>query len=498
MAAFILRAVHQGGGFTSATGITGMTVGSFQGGLRLFTASETTGGLAAFGLGAGLAATFLGEVAAGVRTGTYGACDIELVSLGGETFLTAAARYDDEIAFRALGADGGFLAVRTIPPVAQSTAALGTIEIVSAGDRGLLVAGRATGAGLEVFGLSAGPVLAHLGGLGDDDAHALANVSALVSLKTGAAQFLFAASSVEHGITSLTIDGGGALSVADTVYGMKGVGIHQPTRLATISADAGDFLVVGAAGSGNLTVYGIAADGSLGFRDMVWDTLDTRFRAVTALDTFELNGRAFVLAGGTDGGMSLFELGPDGHLYFLTNAVDTAATTLGSVSAIEAVNAGGDIQVFVSSATEAGVTQFGLDLGAIGNMVAPSGPANDAVGGIGDDFLMGTDARNTLWGMSGNDRMVDGGGIDRLHGGSGADHFVFVEDGAYDFLMDYQRGIDRIDLTDFDRIHSIAQLTISSTDTGARIGIGDEAILVTTMDGQPLTAADFTGASFLF
>ncbi|WP_413872372.1 M10 family metallopeptidase C-terminal domain-containing protein [Albidovulum sp.] len=498
MAAFILRAVHQGSGFTSATGITGMAVGSFQGGLRLFTASEATGGLAAFGLGAGLAATFLGEVAAGARTGTYGACDIELVSLGGEMFLTAAARYDDEIAFRALGADGGFLAVRTIPPMAQSTAALGAIEIVSAGDRGLMVAGRATGAGLEVFGLSAGPALAHLGGLADDGALALANVSALASLKTGAAQFLFAASSVEHGITSLTIDGGGALSVVDTVYGMKGVGIHQPTRLATVSADAGDFLVVGAAGSSNLTVYGIGADGSLGFRDMVWDTLDTRFRAVTALDTFELNGRAFVLAGGNDGGLSLFELGPDGHLYFLSNAIDTAATTLASVAAIETVNVGGDVQVFVSSATEAGVTQFHLDLGAIGNTVAPSGPASDAVGGIGDDFLFGSDARNTLWGMRGNDRIVDGGGIDRLCGGTGVDTFIFVQDGVYDFIMDYERGADRIDLSDFDMVYSMARLTISSTASGARIGIGDEAILLTTMDGQPLTAADFSNASFLF
>ncbi len=498
MASFILRAVHQDGAFTSATGITAMTVGSFQGGLRLYTASGATGGLAAFGLGAGLAAGFLGEVQASSRTGTYGACDIELVTLGGQTFLTAAARYDDQIAFRNLGADGSLLALRTVPPLPQSTGALDAIELVALGDHSLMIAGRTGSPGLDVFDLSAGPALAHVGSLADDATLALANVSALTSLKIGAAQYLFAASSIEHGITSLAVDGSGTLSVVDTVYGMKGVGIYQPTRLATVSADAGDFLVVGATGSSNLTVYEIGADGRLGLRDMVWDTLDTRFRAVTALDTFELNGRAFVLAGGNDGGLSLFELGPDGHLYFLTNAVDTATTTLASVAAVQAVNVGGDIQVFVSSATEAGITQFSLDLGAIGNMVAPSGPASDAVGGIGDDFLIGTDARNTLWGMRGNDRMVDGGGIDKLWGGVGADTFIFVQDGVYDFVMDYERGIDRIDLSDFDMIHSIAQLEISSTVSGARIGISDEAILVHTMDGQPLTAADFTAASFIF
>jgi hypothetical protein len=44
----------------------------------------------------------------------------------------------------------------------------------------------------------------------------------------------------------------------------------------------------------------------------------------------------------------------------------------------------------------------------------------------------------------------------------------------------------------------MAQLTISSTASGARIGIGDEAILLTTMDGLPLTSADFSNASFIF
>lgn len=498
MASFILRAVHQGGAFTAATGITSMTVGSFQGGLRLYTASETTGGLATFGLGAGLAAGFLGEVPASSRTGTYGACDIDLVTLGSQTFVTTAGRYDDQIAFRNLGTDGSFLAVRTIPPIPQSTAALGSIELVSIGTHSLMIAGRPTGSGLDVFDLSAGPVLAHGGSLADDASRALANISALASLKTGSTQFLFAASSIEHGLTSLAVDGSGTLSVIGTVFGMKGVGIYQPTRLATVAADAGDFLVVGAAGSSNLTVYEVGADGSLGFRDMLWDTLDTRFRSVTALDTFELNGRAFVLAGGNDGGMSLFELGPDGRLYFLANALDTAATTLAAVAAIETVNVGGDIQVFVSSTTEAGLTQFSLDLGAIGNMVAPSGPANDAVGGIGDDFLIGTDARNALWGMRGNDRLVDGGGIDRLQGGTGADTFVFVEDGAYDFITDYEPGIDRIDLSDFDMIYSVAALSFSATASGVRIGIGDEAILVATMNGQPLTAADFTATSFIF
>lgn len=498
MASFILRAIHQGGAFASATGITDMVVGQFQGGLRLYTVSEANGGIGLFGLSAGLAATFLEDVAGNSASGTYGASDVELVMLGGETYLAAAGRYDDAFALRRLAADGSLLAIDPIPPIPQSTAALSSIELISAGTHSLMVAGRSNGAGLGVFDLSAGPALSYVDGLADDASLALANISALADFKVGGAQFLFAASSIEHGITSLSMDGTGTLSVVDTVFGMKGVGIFQPTQLATVSAGAGDFLVIGASGSNNLMVYEIGSDGRLALRDMAWDTLETRFRSVTALDTFEVNGRAFVLAGGTDGGMSLFEIGPDGHLYFLANVVDTAATTLASVSAIETVIVGDDVQVFVGSATEAGITQFSLDLGAIGNTIAPNGPVKDAVGGIGDDFLVGTDQRNTLWGMHGNDRLVDGGGMDALYGGAGADVFVFVEDGAYDFIMDFEPGIDRIDLSDFDMVYSIAALTISSTTTGTRIGIGDEVILVTSVTGEPMTVADFSAASFLF
>ena len=279
---------------------------------------------------------------------------------------------------------------------------------------------------------------------------------------------------------------------------MKGYGIYQATQLATAESGDGDFLLVGATGSGNISVFEIGATGNLSLRDMVWDSLLTRFQNVTALETVDYNGRAFTLAGGSDGGMTLFELGPNGRLYFITNVVDTYSTTLASVSAIEVAIIGGDVQVFVASATEPGITQFSLNLGAIGNMVKPSGPSNGAVGSPGDDFLMGSDARNTLWGMSGNDRIVDGGGIDMLYGGLGADTFVFVKDGMYDRVMDYQAGIDRIDLSDFDMVYSIAGLDIDSTVYGARVSIGAEAILLVSHDGQSLTATDFDAASFIF
>lgn len=498
MASFAFRALISGGAFTHGAGITDLAVGAFLGDLRLYSASGADGGLAVFDLGALQPATFAGQVDASPASGSNGAADLALTTVGGAPVLAVAGRYDDAFAVRELAADGMFLGVRTLPAIPQSTAALTEIETIVFGASTYMIAGRDSGSGLQVFEMVAGNGFRQVGAIADTATLALANTGAMVSFNTGSQHLLFTASSLDQGITSLAIDAAGSLSVLHSYDSMKRFGIYQPTQLATVEVGAADFLVVGAAGSGSLSVFEILTGGALVARDATWDSLDTRFQGVTAIETLEFGGRAFVLAGGRDGGLTLFELGPDGRLYFLTNLLDTATTTLASVAAIEAVDVGGEIQVFVASATESGISQFALDLGVLGNVVVPSGPTDTAVGTPGDDLLFGTVERDTLRGMAGNDRIIDGHGIDMIHGGAGADTFVFVRDGCYDRVMDYQPGLDRIDLSDFDRVHSIASLEIDPTTYGARITIGSEAILLVTAGGQVLTAADFDASDFIF
>ncbi len=497
MASFAFRALIAGGPFSHGTGITDLDVGVFQDGLRLYSASAVDGGLAVFDLGALLPASLAGQVDATGATGSHGAADIDLTLVGGAPVLAVAGRYDDAFAQCQLGADGSFLGFGG-PPAGPSTAALTEIETVVFGGSTYMVAGRDGGSGLQVFDLTPGQGFRQVSAVTDAPGLMMANTGAMTSFNTGTRHLVFTASSLGQSLTSLSIDGSGALSVLQSYDSMKRFGLYQPTQLETAGVGGADFLVVGAAGSGNIALFQIMADGGLVARDVVWDSLDTRFQGVTALETLEYRGRAFVFAGGKDGGLSLFELGPDGSLWFLANLIDTATTTLASVSAIEAVEVGGEIQLFVASATETGISQFTVDLGPLGNFVAPSGPSSTAVGSPGDDLLFGTDARDTLRGMAGNDRIVDGAGLDMIHGGAGADVFVFVRDGSYDRVADYQPGLDRIDLTAFERVHSIAALGIEPTVYGARITVGSEAILLMTADGSSLSAADFSARDFLF
>lgn len=78
----------------------------------------------------------------------------------------------------------------------------------------------------------------------------------------------------------------------------------------------------------------------------------------------------------------------------------------------------------------------------------------NAIGGSGNDVIVGNNAANIIHGGAGNDVIYGGGGQDQLYGGSGNDIFVFsaVSDSLFkspDKIMDFETGIDKIDLSFF-------------------------------------------------
>ena len=100
-------------------------------------------------------------------------------------------------------------------------------------------------------------------------------------------------------------------------------------------------------------------------------------------------------------------------------------------------------------------------------------------------------------GGEGDDILFDNAGEDTLIGGAGADLFVFHSDGQADVVQDFQRGVDRLDLSSFDFLYDISQLDFSSQPDGALLIHGDEELRIYTADGAPLTTADLTNADIL-
>ena len=115
-------------------------------------------------------------------------------------------------------------------------------------------------------------------------------------------------------------------------------------------------------------------------------------------------------------------------------------------------------------------------------------------GGTGNDLLQGGAGADRLMGGDGDDSLQDGTGIDQMRGGAGADVFVMTRDGEADAILDFQPGVDRIDVTGWGLILSGHQFEIDATATGAVLRYGTETLTITSATGVPLSKANLVAA----
>lgn len=316
-----------------------------------------------------------------------------------------------------------------------------------------------------------------------------APVDALAVAGPPGAPVLVAASAAGNLLTSFLVQPDGALVAADSVSAAEGIGFSKPSALATVAFGGQDFVIAAGSESSSLTVFRLLSGGQLLECDHVVDGLATRFAGATALTAFAVGGRAYVAAGGSDDGIEVLTLLPDGRLVRLATLSDGAATSLTDVSALAAASLGTRACLFAASASEAGISQFDLGLGTAGQVTW--GGAGIIAGGSGDD-LLGADAATTEVRGGDGDDIIAGGGpgvAAALFGGAGADIFVLAPSAAPIRIGDFRAGVDRLDLTSFPMLHSVAQLTLTPTATGLLVDAGGTVIVIDSFDGNPIAAS---------
>lgn len=135
--------------------------------------------------------------------------------------------------------------------------------------------------------------------------------------------------------------------------------------------------------------------------------------------------------------------------------------------------------------------------GLVGNVsIAHGVTVENAVGGSGNDLLIGNAVANSLEGGAGNDILYGAGGGDSLWGGAGADTFVFgaASDStmtAPDWIMDFTSGQDKIDLSGIAEFASgAATLNFVGGFTGHA---GDAILTYFAQTNQTSLMVDLTG-----
>ena len=114
-------------------------------------------------------------------------------------------------------------------------------------------------------------------------------------------------------------------------------------------------------------------------------------------------------------------------------------------------------------------------------------------GGLGDDTLIGGEGRDEIIGGFGNDTIILGPGqYDSAEGGSGADVFVFGMDDDRSWILDFEVGVDLIDLSGLNL--SFADLTIQPLGTATLIQFGG----TTQIELRDVDYTDITQNQFIF
>ncbi|MBI1417260.1 MAG: DUF4214 domain-containing protein [Limimaricola sp.] len=465
----------------SLVSMTGVATFMTSTGPAVFTGSAQGGGVMAWQtLGA---LRVIDRIDFGPPAGMAAPTRIETANIGGQTVLLTYGQAAAGVLCATIAADGTLSAAQTMAigsgrvlALQQIGAAFYTVSADVAGIEAWLPDGNGN------FSLRGQTPLGTAG----------MDLLDLADAQVGGADYLLAISTTSNSVTCFAATADGALTQTARLGAVDALPIATPTRIESTTLAGQAYAIVASAASSSVTVLAVGDDGSLTATDQVNDTLTTRFQGVTALATATVGARVYVVAGGADDGLSLMTLLPNGRLLHLESIADTTATALSHISALSTAVHDGLIDVFATSSVDARLTRLTVDPGQAGLVLTAPDSGASLNGGDGADILMGGAGTDQLLGGSGADVLIDGAGQDSLWGGAGADVFVFQADGADDWVMDYQLGIDRLDLSALGPLYTLGAVSISQTASGADLTFAGETVHLLAADGKPIAPASFT------
>lgn len=455
-------------------------------GTFLYAATGRNGGISQFRLGE--AAPVLQEIY-WHQGSTLGTGEFSLAAIGGETHLLQHNSAGSSLLSYQTGSDGDLASqsAQSLTGGSVGAAAVASLNGAQSALYSVTEAGELTGWRLDGAGRPQGEVST----TGASSAYQLPGAVALEVLAE--AGLLFVADAAGQGLHSFRINAQtGALQAADSFTTAEGLPVSSPSALQSFTAYDSAWVILSAAGTGSLSLFRVsdtgANAGALSFVDQVNDTLATRFGGVSALEVVQVGDHVLVLAAGADDGLTLLQLLPSGQLLHLRSLSHETGLGLENVSALDTVMMGDQLEIYVSSGAEMGISRFTLDLGGLG--LVETRERGVLQGSANDDLLEGGTGAVTLVGQAGDDVLVARGAGSVLTGGAGDDCFALGAVRGQIRVTDFQPGADSLDLSLIQGLYGPGQLSVANLNGGIRLSFGETEILVRSASGGDLTLAD--------
>ena len=174
------------------------------------------------------------------------------------------------------------------------------------------------------------------------------------------------------------------------------------------------------------------------------------------------------------------------------SGIDTALFTAGGGVTLDLDEDGNGIAT-IGDALSDTVLNF-ENINGSNNAASANGGADNLSGNSGVNVLNGQAGDDTLNGEAGDDTLIGGLGNDTLIGGEGADTFIFNEGDGIDTIVDFEAGVDSIQLGDFRSDFDVADALSSAQQDGddAVLSLGEAtSVRLAGVDVNSLSENDF-------
>lgn len=364
------------------------------------------------------------------------------------------------------------------------------IEFMTVGGRTFIATASEYGSGLSFYEMETNGDTISIDISGNQESP-IDTVAAMDSVSIDGTTYLLTASTEQDEIVSFKVDSGTGTLIEVSDFGTEnGLGINAPTGMEIVSVAGNTYVIVAASSSNSLSVLRLNSDGTFEAVDHVLDTTHTRFEEVGQMESFTVGDQVFLLVSGSDNGVTLMTVLPNGTLQHVETLTWNGSNGLDSISAIEVAKVGSEYQIFIASGTGEALFQFSFDSNSIGTTQTGTASNDNITGTNKDDIIAGGFGNDTLKGGDGDDTLVDDFGADTFWGGNGVDTFVMAPDASTDVIMDFDRGVDVLDLSNYGMLYSAGQITVQSTSTGAYIEFRGDIFEIYSDDGYSLSSSD--------
>ena len=324
-----------------------------------------------------------------------GVTSLATANIAGTSYLfTGSIGGDNGISVFAIATDGTLTNTDNVSD--DGTLNLQAVSsLTTAGTNGstFLFAAGGLDSGISVFSVAANGTLTNVDNVSDDGTLKLLGASSLNTVNIGGTLYQIAAGAADDGISVFSVAANGTLTNVDNVSDTPARQLDGAWAVKTATVGGTTYVFVGGDTDDCITVFSMAANGTLTDVGTVHDDSTLQLNGVQSLATAIIDGRPHLIAAGrVDDGISVFEIADDGTLTNIANITDDSTLKLNGVARTTFVQTG-SAQFLAAASPFEWVSLFSL---ASPDVIDGTSNADDLVGAGWRDEIRGFAGDDTL------------------------------------------------------------------------------------------------------